>query len=261
MNASSWKKAADFVTQQTAAMVDSQQLDTLPLSQLSVDDSSPPQVNYGIDHPLVSSTPWASLTPDNITTAAEHDRQIIPGIPNQLYPAITADNDIRSLTPGEHQSITDNINTELNKYIEQAAEKCKSEHNYFEGCDKATNTLPEVQKAFYHQDTDDTPLKENTSGETPESLEKDTGFIPENYNAQQDDHLSTISEESHKEEEDPADQDTLIYDEEIDQSANEHFDTAVDTASDDSRMHNPISRNCANCSATALYSLPRNSNS
>ena len=125
MNASLWKKAADFITQQSVAMADSKQLDTLPFSQLSVDHSIPPQVNYGIDYLLASSTPWASSTPDNITAAAEHDGQIIPGIPNQLYPAITGDNDARSLTSGEHQSITDNINTELNKYLEQAAEKCK----------------------------------------------------------------------------------------------------------------------------------------
>ena len=91
---------------------------------------------------------------------------MIAGIQNQLYPTITTDNEVCLLTPGEHQSITDNINNELNKYLEEAAEKCKSEDNYFEGCDKATNTLPEVQKGFHHQDTDDTPSKDNTSRET-----------------------------------------------------------------------------------------------
>ena len=57
MNAALWKKADDFVAQQAAATADSQQLDTLPLRQLSADDSSPPQVNYGMDHLLASSTP------------------------------------------------------------------------------------------------------------------------------------------------------------------------------------------------------------
>ena len=57
MNATLWKKAVDFVAQQAAATADSQQLDTLPLSQLSIDDSGPPQVNYGTDNPLVASTP------------------------------------------------------------------------------------------------------------------------------------------------------------------------------------------------------------
>ena len=53
MNASSWRKAADFIAQETqanqhvqaAATADSSQLESLPLSALSVDDSSPPQVN------------------------------------------------------------------------------------------------------------------------------------------------------------------------------------------------------------------------
>ena len=52
MNASSWRKAADLVAQsipanpqvQAAATAESQQLDSLPLSALSVDDSGPPQV-------------------------------------------------------------------------------------------------------------------------------------------------------------------------------------------------------------------------
>ena len=131
MNASMWKKAAVFLTQQSvntqnthsAATTDSQQLQSMPLSQLSADDSGPPQVNYGINHPLASSTLCAPSTPNTITESAEHDRQIIPGIPNQLYPTITADNGAHSLTPGDHQLMTDNINTELMKYLEEVAEK------------------------------------------------------------------------------------------------------------------------------------------
>ena len=45
-------------TQQTqaAATADSNQLESLPLSSLSADDSSPPQVNYGPEQPLAAST-------------------------------------------------------------------------------------------------------------------------------------------------------------------------------------------------------------
>ena len=54
MNASSWKKAADIVTKMTpaspqasaAATVESQNLQNLPLSELSIDDSRLPQVTY-----------------------------------------------------------------------------------------------------------------------------------------------------------------------------------------------------------------------
>ena len=54
MNASSWRKAVDLIAQQTqatqqiqaAATAGSNQLESLPLSSLAADDSSPPQVNY-----------------------------------------------------------------------------------------------------------------------------------------------------------------------------------------------------------------------
>ena len=70
MNASSWRKAADLVAQgtqanqqvQAAATAESNQLESLPLSALSADDSSPPQVTYGSEQPLATSTPRATST-------------------------------------------------------------------------------------------------------------------------------------------------------------------------------------------------------
>ena len=70
MNASIWRKAANLIAQgtqanqqvQAAATADSSQLEILPLSALSADDSRPPQVNYGTDQPLAASTPKANLT-------------------------------------------------------------------------------------------------------------------------------------------------------------------------------------------------------
>ena len=59
-NASSWRKAADLVAQvtpanlqvQATAMAESQQLESLPLSALSVNDSGPPQVTYDSQQPI-----------------------------------------------------------------------------------------------------------------------------------------------------------------------------------------------------------------
>ena len=70
MNASSWRKAVDLIAQgtqanqqvQAAATADSSQLENFPLSALSANDSSPPQVNYGTEQPLAASTPRASST-------------------------------------------------------------------------------------------------------------------------------------------------------------------------------------------------------
>ena len=70
MNASSWRKSADLVAQgtqanqqvQAAATADSSQLESLSLSSLVADDSSPPQVNYDTEQPLTASTLRASST-------------------------------------------------------------------------------------------------------------------------------------------------------------------------------------------------------
>ena len=58
MNASSWRKAADLIAQETqanqqvqaVATAGSSQLESFPLSTLSAIFSGPPQVNYGTEH-------------------------------------------------------------------------------------------------------------------------------------------------------------------------------------------------------------------
>ena len=70
MNASSWKKAADIVAKVTpailqvpaTAMAESQNLQSLPLSALLVDDSGPPQVTCEPQQPIATSTPRATST-------------------------------------------------------------------------------------------------------------------------------------------------------------------------------------------------------
>ena len=59
MNLSDWIKAATLVTQhkQEAAMVETDQMSSVPLSQIAMDDSSPPVVQYGTHVPIAASTP------------------------------------------------------------------------------------------------------------------------------------------------------------------------------------------------------------
>ena len=87
MNASSWKKAADIIVKatpadpqvQAAATAESQNLQSLPLSALSVDDSGPLQVTYEPQQPIATSTPRATSTESpGISTQAY--RQILPGM-------------------------------------------------------------------------------------------------------------------------------------------------------------------------------------
>ena len=98
MNASSWKKAVDLVAKatpanlqvQVAATAESQQLESLPLSALSVNDSRPPQVTYDSQQPKATSTPRATLTVTSETpTEAYH--QILLGMSDNLYPTLIAD--------------------------------------------------------------------------------------------------------------------------------------------------------------------------
>ena len=58
MNPSDWIKAAALVTQhkQEAAMEETDQLSSMPLSQIAMDDSGPPVVQYGTHVPVAAST-------------------------------------------------------------------------------------------------------------------------------------------------------------------------------------------------------------
>ena len=109
MNASSWKKTADLVARATpenqeveaAAMAESQHLQSLPLSELAVDDSRPLQVTYDYQQPIATSTPRATLTetPDIPTEAY---RQILPGMSDRLYPTLVADGSLATDAPDNH---------------------------------------------------------------------------------------------------------------------------------------------------------------
>ena len=75
MNLSDWRKAATSVTQhkQEAAMAETDQLSSMPLSQTAIDDSGPPIVHYGTHIVAVSDIYWDNISdgysiPDEIPT-------------------------------------------------------------------------------------------------------------------------------------------------------------------------------------------------
>ena len=59
MNPSDWIKAATLITQQKqeAATADTDQLSSMPMNQLAMDDSGPPVVHYGMHVPTATNTP------------------------------------------------------------------------------------------------------------------------------------------------------------------------------------------------------------
>ena len=93
MNPSDWIKAAALVTQhkQEAAITETDQLSSMPLSQLAMDDSGPPVVHYGTHMPAATSTPTGTEVHMHSSQQEHSYQQIIPGIPRgSLYPTISS---------------------------------------------------------------------------------------------------------------------------------------------------------------------------
>ena len=93
MNPSDWIKAATLVTQQKqeATMAETDQLSSMSLSQIAIDDSSPPIVHYGTHVPLAASTPTGTDVHAHSSQQEDSYQQIIPGIPQgSLYPTLSS---------------------------------------------------------------------------------------------------------------------------------------------------------------------------
>ena len=101
MNPSDWIKAATLVTRhkQDAATAEMDQLSSMPLSQIAMDDSSPLIVHYGMHMPVAASTPMGTDLHMHSSQQEDSYQQIIPGIPQgSLYPTLS------SLSSGEGAS-------------------------------------------------------------------------------------------------------------------------------------------------------------
>ena len=222
---------------QAVSMAESTQLESLLLSALSADDSGPLHVTYGTEQPLTTSTPRATSTsiPETQTTDTHH--QIIPGMSEHLYPTVVADASLNTPVADNCSTLQKQITSEIDKYLQEAAERCERDDNYFNGWHVATNTSSPQQEAnFLEQDKE-----EDDEVRVPESSGQDTGTYgtsPTEHNAQYQDKLETIPEEE-EEEEDPQmaekqevdDPDMVVYT--LDDSEEEPFNTAIDDTSED----------------------------
>ena len=154
MNASSWRKVADLVAQvtpanlqvQAAIMAESEQFESLPLSALSADDSSLPQVTYDSQQPIATSTPRATSTLMS-DTPSETYCQIIPGMSDRLYPTLLADGSLGTQVADNHGTLQNQITSEVDKYLQEVVERRERDVNYFDGWYVSTNTSSQQQKA------------------------------------------------------------------------------------------------------------------
>ena len=237
MNASRWKKAADLVAKvtpanlqvQAAATAELQQLQSLPLSALSVDDSGPPQVTYDSKQPIATSTPRATSTetPEKPTEAYH---QILPGVSDCLYPTLVADGSLSTHVPDNHGMLQTQLTSEVDKYLQEAAERHERDINYFDGWHVAMDTTSQQQKANF---------AEHDEEKIPELIDHDTGMngeINAEHYIQYHNELETILEENDEnppmtEQDDVDEIDTILYASE--ESDDEPYNTAIDDTSED----------------------------
>ena len=229
MNASSWKKAVDLVAKatpanlqvQAAATAKSQHLQSLLLSVLSVDDSGPPQVTYDYQQPIAASTPRAkSVETPEIPTEAYC--QMLPGMSDHLYPTLVADGSLATHAPDNHSTLQTQLTSEVDKCLQEVAERRERDVNYFDAWHMSTNTTTKQQKVN---------SVEHKEEKIPELIDHDTGAngeINTEHYIRYDDELETIPEEN---EDDVNEADTIPYTPE--ESDDDQFNTAIDDTSKD----------------------------
>ena len=236
MNASSWKKAADLVAKvapanpqlQAAATAESH-LQSLPLSALSVDDSGLPQVTYDSQQPIATSTPRATSaeTPE---TPTEAYRQILPGMNDHLYPTLVADDSLNTHVPDNHGTLQSQLTSEVDKYLQEVAERCKRDINYFDRQHVSMNTTTQQQNI---------DSVEHEEEKIPKLIDHDTsmnGEINTEHYIRYHDELETIPEESDEEspmtgQDDVDEVDTIPYTPE--ESDDEQFNMAINDTTED----------------------------
>ena len=187
MNLSDWIKAAAPVTQhkQEAAMAEMDQLSSMPLSQIAMDDSGPPIVQYGMHMPIVVSTPTGTDIHAHSSQQEDSYQQIIPGIPQGLlYPTLSSLRSEVVASNDEVQSLCDKVSKGLDKYLQDAEQCCALELNYFDDTTRPTSVEPMSETAEQTNKSSNYNLssaKQKSMEETesaaniPEFLRTDTG--------------------------------------------------------------------------------------
>ena len=174
MNLSDWRKAATLVTQhkQETTMAEMDQLSSMPLSQIAIDDSGPPVVHYGTHMPIAANSPTGTDVHMHSSHQEDSYQQLIPGIPQgSLYPtlaslssgAVASDTDVQSL----HAKVTKG----LNKYLQDAEQLRALEANYFDDTARPTNTsfMSEITEQVNESSHNNLPTAKQESIEEVES--------------------------------------------------------------------------------------------
>ena len=151
-------------------------------------------IGKGKQQPIGTSTPRATLT-SMPETPPETYHQIIPGMSDHLYPTLVADGLLSTHVADNCGTLQNQKTSEVDKYLQEVAERCERDVNYFNRWHVATNTSSQQQKA---------DLVEQDEEKVPESNGQDTsenGAPNVEHDIQYQDELETIPKE--EEDEDP----------------------------------------------------------
>ena len=135
MNPSDWIKAVTLVTQhkQEAVTTETDQLSSMPLSQLAMDDSGPLVVHYGMH--MLTATGTSTGTEVHVHSSQQEYsyQQIIQGIlQGSLYPTLSSHSSEAITSQEEAQSLHDKVSKGLEKYLQDAEQCHVLEVNYFD---------------------------------------------------------------------------------------------------------------------------------
>ena len=120
----------------------------MPLSEIAMDDSGPPMVQYGMHMPVAAST--STGTDVHVHSSQQEDsyQQIIPGIPQgSLYPTLSSLSSEAVVSNDEVQSLCDKVSKELDKYLQDAEQPRALELNYFDDTTRPTSVEPMSEAA------------------------------------------------------------------------------------------------------------------
>ena len=110
-----------LITQQKqeVATADTDQLSSILLSQLAMDNSGPPVMHYGMHVPATTSTPTHRVMDTYASQQEDTYQQIIPGIPQgSLYPTLASLSSEERTFPEETQTLHDKVSKGLEKYLQ-----------------------------------------------------------------------------------------------------------------------------------------------
>ena len=147
-----------------------------------------------------------------------------------LYPTLVADGSLATHAPDNHGTLQTQLTSEVDKYLQEVAERCERDVNYFDGQHMSMNTTTQQHKV---------DSIEHEEEKIPELIDHDTGVngeINTEHYIQYHDELETIPKENDEEppmtaQDDIDEADTIPYSPE--ESDEEQFNMAIDDTSED----------------------------